>query len=258
MAPKGNIQLETGLERLREHLFNPDNRRRVRDNLTHEQCEAINKLRNLPNTNNAQVCFEDKGSRFVIRNLDYQDKVIVDQLADVSQFDEVIEDPTQRVVRRIEDFCEQWKNELEDFHPNIISFLTDLSETKSGNVKGLVKCHKQPREDGWHDIRLLLSSSGTPAKPASKLFQFAISHIFQYLESKMKDTKAVLQKIIEIRKRYPNGLPPNSVNIGCDVKKLYPSVDSLLGLIAVENWLQLHPNPDGLPTELILDLGKIC
>ena len=74
----------------------------------------------------------------------------------------------------------------------------------------------------------------------------------------MKDTKAVLQKIIEIRERFPNGLPPNSVNIGCDVKKLYPSIDSLLGLIAVENWLRLHPNSDGLPSELILELGRIC
>ena len=130
IAPNGNYQLETGLERLREHLFNPDNRRRVRDNLTHDQREAIDKLRNLPNTSNAQVSFEDKGSRFVIRNLNYQDRVIMDQLADVTQFDEVIDDPTQHVVRRIENFCEKWKSELEEFHPNIIGFLTDLSETK--------------------------------------------------------------------------------------------------------------------------------
>jgi hypothetical protein len=61
----------------------------------------------------------------------------------------------------------------------------------------------------------------------------------------------VLQKIIEIRERFPNGLPRISVNIGCVVKKLYPPIDSLLGLIAVENWLRLHPNPVGLPTELI-------
>ena len=48
------------------------------------------------------------------------------------------------------------------------------------------------------------------------------------------------------------------MNIGCDVKQLYPSIDSQLGLIAVENWLRLHPNPDGLPTNLIVELGKIC
>ena len=77
------------------------------------------------------MCFEDKGSRFVIRNLDYQDKVIMDQLADVSQFDEVIEDPKLRVVRRIEDFCEKWKNEQEEFHPHIISFFCQIYRKQS-------------------------------------------------------------------------------------------------------------------------------
>ena len=50
----------------------------------------------------------------------------------------------------------------------------------------------------------------------------------------MKVTKAVLQKIIEINENYPNGLPENSINIGCDVKKLYPSVDKVMGLAAVK------------------------
>jgi hypothetical protein len=50
------------------------------------------------------------------------------------------------------------------------------------------------------------------------------------------------------------------VNIGCDVNinKLYPSIDSLIALAAVDEWLRLYPNPDGLSRELLLDLGKIC
>ena len=48
------------------------------------------------------------------------------------------------------------------------------------------------------------------------------------------------------------------MNIGCDVKKLYPSIDSLIALAAVDEWLRLYPNPDGLSRELMLDLGKLC
>ena len=260
IPPKGNPQLESALEKLKEELFNPANRRKVRDNLSRGQREAMNELRNLPNTSNAQVCFEDKGGRFVLRQLDYQDRLILDSLEDQDQFEEHDVDPTQRVIARIRGFCDKWEEELNEFHPNIVNFLTDLSQTAPCKVKGLVKCHKNPRNDGsgYHDIRLLLASTNTPSKPASTLFQYAIAHIFPHLKSKMKDTKAVLNKLLNIREKFPDGLPPDAINLGCDVVKLYPSCDNQMALDALSDWLQDHPNPDGLPTELILDLGKIC
>ena len=64
-------------------------------------------LRNLPNTNNGQVTFEDKGSRFVIRDLEYQDKLILEQLEDSNHFDEIERDPTERVAQRIKRFCDK-------------------------------------------------------------------------------------------------------------------------------------------------------
>jgi hypothetical protein len=147
---------------------------------------------------------------------------------------------------------------LNEFHPNIISFLTELEKTSPCTVNGLDKCHKKARPDGYHDIRLLLASTNRPSKPASTLFQFAIAHVFPHLESKMKDTKAILNKLLEIRKRFPNGLPANAINIGCDVVKLYPSIDMAMGLAALRKWLQLYPNPDGLPLQFIMELGEIC
>ena len=74
----------------------------------------------------------------------------------------------------------------------------------------------------------------------------------------MKDTKAILNKLLEIRERFPNGLPATAVNIGCDVVKLYPSIDMAMGLAAVKKWLQMYPNPDGLPLQFIMELGEIC
>jgi hypothetical protein len=193
---------------------------KVKDDMTAEQRQAMGQLRNLPNSSNAQVTFEDKGSRFVIRNLDYQDQLILDQLTDAHHFDELPVNPTDRVISRIQNLCSKWQAELNEFHPNIISFLAELDKTSPCTVKGLVKCHKKARPDGYHDISLLLASTNTPSKPASTLFQFAIAHVFPHFESKMKDTKAILNKLLEIRKRFPNGLPANAINIGCDVVKL--------------------------------------
>ena len=228
--PDGNPQLEAGLQRLRNHLFDANNRRKITDNLTKEDREAIVRLRNIPNTSNGQVTFEDKGGRFVIRNLNYQDQRIFEQLENPDQFDTLAADPTKRVIEKIEAFCDKWEDVLNDFHPNIKNFLCDIDRTKPSVTKGLVKCHKNPREDGWHDIRLLLSACNTPIKPASKLFQFSIAHIFPKLTSKMKDTKAILLKILNINTIFNNDLPPSAVNVGCDVFKLYPQQLFLLKL----------------------------
>jgi hypothetical protein len=74
----------------------------------------------------------------------------------------------------------------------------------------------------------------------------------------MKDTKAILSKLLEIRRNFPTGLPATAINIGCDVVKLYPSVDMAMGLAALKKWLQKYPNPDGLPLQFIMELGQIC
>ena len=55
--PKGNAQLEAGLDRLKDYLFDPSNRRKVKDNMTAEQRQAMGQLRNLPDSSNAQVTF---------------------------------------------------------------------------------------------------------------------------------------------------------------------------------------------------------
>ena len=115
IPPKGNAQLEAGLDRLKDHLFNPSNRRKVKDNMSVEQRQAMGQLRNLPNTSNAQVTFEDKGSRFVIRNLDFQDQLIEDQLTDANHFDELPVNPTDRVIHRIQNLCSKWQAELDNF-----------------------------------------------------------------------------------------------------------------------------------------------
>ena len=67
-------------------------------------------------------------------------------------------DPTERVKERFINFCDKWETDLNEFYPSVVNFM---------------------------------ASCGTPTNPASKLFQSTIAHIFQHLDSKMKNTKAI-------------------------------------------------------------------
>jgi hypothetical protein len=215
-------------------------------------------LRNLPNTSGAQVVYEDKGNRFVVRDLQDQDSQILEKLEDRSKFDELLNDPTERVQERLVDFCSRWEEELNAFHPNVINFITEMEEPNNSKVKGLVKCHKPARPDGRHGIRLLLASCGTPTQPASKFLQMSISHLFQYLPHKLKNTQALLRKISDINTDHPQGLPEGAINLGCDVENMFGSIDQQSGLEALRERLELHPNPEGLPAALLLELAQIC
>ena len=80
------------------------------------------------------------------------------------------------------------------------------------------------------------------------------------LSHKFKDTKAVHQTILKLNRTLSSlgGLPPTAKQIAGDVIKLYPSVDNNDGVPAVRKMLEQFPNPDGLPTELIIEALKIC
>ena len=53
-------------------------------------------------------------------------------------------------------------------------------------------------------------------------------------------------------------MPTTAKQIAGDVVKLYPSVDNKDGVPAVERLLERFPNPDGLPSDLIIEALKIC
>ena len=53
-------------------------------------------------------------------------------------------------------------------------------------------------------------------------------------------------------------MPRSAKQAAADVCKLYPSVDNNMGVPAVRKRLAENPNPEGLPTDLIIDALEIC
>ena len=108
--------------------------------------------------------------------------------------------------------------------------------------------------------RLLLCGTNTPVQPLSKLVQDAIKHLIPTLKHKARDTKHIHQIIIKLNRTWQNlgGLPRTAKQTAADVCKLYPSVDNNMGVPAVRRQLVDNPNPEGLPSDMIIDALEIC
>jgi hypothetical protein len=176
----------------------------------------------------------------------------MNDLDDVSYYKVEPEDPTEKIKKKIEYWSEKWL-ERDAITQDVADFVLNLADTKPGNVKPLYKTHKpQP----W-PIRLLLSGTNTPVQPLSKFVQYNIRHLPAHLPNQILDTKEFLQKIQKINQTLAP-LPPTSTLVICDVTKLYPSVNNVMGVPAVQDLLSMFPSPYTPLTECVIEALKIC
>ena len=259
-APRGNDALEAFIFKVHEQVFDPTKRRKINNNLTAGERQALHELIDLVSNHGIVIRFEDKGSRFVIDTIENHDETILADLNDESQYDKLPSNPIEHVKNRVEDFAGKWRNELDEFHPNVRNWITKLEESEPGKAKGLIKCHKTSLPNGKKPYRLLLCGTNTPVQPLSKLVQDAIKHLIPKLTYKARDTKAIHQIILELNRKWQSlgGLPHTAKQVAADVRKLYPSVDNAMGVPAVRKLLEKYPNPDKLPIDLIIDALEIC
>ena len=243
--PRANEATEAFIFKVKEQLFDPENRRKINDNLTQGQRNALKDLMKLVEDHGIILRFEDKGSRFVIDTIENHDATLLEDLNDVNQYDSININPINQVINRINVFSEKWKDELDNFHPNVRNWITSLEEAEPGKVKGLVKCHKPSLENGKKPYRLLLCGTNTPVQPLSKLVQDAIRHLIPKLNYKAKDTKAIHQIIIQLNRQWQQlgGIPDSAKQVAADIRKLYPSVDNQMGIPAVKRLLDSYSNP---------------
>ena len=181
-----------------ESLFDLDNRRKINDNLTTVQRNALKELMNLVQDHGIIVRFEDKGSRFVLDTVANHDATLLEDLNDVNSYDKLDTNPLPHVIARVEAFAERWDDELRDFHPNIRNWITSLEEAEPGKVKGLVKVHKPSLANGKKPYRLLLCGTNTPVQPLSKFVQEGICHLVPLRKYQAQDTKHIHQIILRL------------------------------------------------------------
>ncbi|KAK7475074.1 hypothetical protein BaRGS_00033687, partial [Batillaria attramentaria] len=251
-APKGDAALEAFIDACTHQFIDIKRRRRIRDNMTPGEREALAQLKNLPLTHNAACRYADKSGVTVITSLAEDDEKVLSQISDPEHYDVLPEDPTPDIIESVKSFCNKWQ-ERGNFSKEIAQYVSGVKEAKPGNIKPLIKTHK-PKP---YPTRILLSGSGTPVQPLSKLIQIAIRHLTQFLPYQVMDTKEFLQKIEEINDNFAP-LPNTACFAVCDVVALYPNVNNDMGVPATGTLLESHPSPLGITTNCILQALDIA
>ena len=143
-APKASSSVEAFLESCLRDLMDPKLRRKIKDNLTMEEREALQDIiKNFPE-HNLRIRKEDKGGRFVIVDGDTEDELIELDLNNPIHYKEIDNDST-------EDFKEEvtnWANEcLENgvITEAMFKYVTNLEDSHAANPKPLYKTQKRIR-----------------------------------------------------------------------------------------------------------------
>lgn len=246
-APKKDHALETFIAACQNEFMRPENRNRISDNLTKGQRRALNELRLLPVTHKAACRFADKTGNTVITDLSEDDEIITTTLKDKNYYDILPSDPTQDTVKKIKKFTKKWAIKGA-FTDEMVDFIQNIDFSHPGKCKPLTKTHKPPP----YPVRLLLSGSGTPVQPLSKVVQLSISHLTSFLPYQILDTKEFLQKVDSINKTIAP-LPDSAVFVVCDVISLYPNVDNTMGIPATKQLLAKHPSHLGIQRDCVLE-----
>ena len=245
-APKNDPALEAFINACSNNFLDSTKRKRITDNLTPGQRQAMKELRALPVTHGAACRYADKSGVTVITSLEDDDRQILETLNDPDHYELVPENPNNRVREKVNRWTKEWSSRGV-LTQDIAAYANNIANSQPGKSKPLIKTHKsQP-----YPMRLLLSGCGTPIEPLSKIVQTAICHLTDSLPYQIIDTKEFLVKVKRINEELAP-LPDTATIAVCDVVSLYPNVNNDMGVPATAKLLSRHPSTLQLPTECVL------
>ena len=251
-APRQDLALESFIQACTADFLDIKKRRRIKDNLTQGQRDALRSLHNLPVSHGAACCYADKSGVTVITDLESDNRKIMQELRDPHHYDILPSDPTESVINRVKAWSKKWTEKGEiDVETQV--HIEDIKDSHPGKCTTLVKTHKQKP----FPIRLLLSGCGTPIQPLSKFVELNIGHLTEYLPFQILDTKEFLQKFIEINNTFVP-LPDSAYFAACDIVALYPNVNNNMGLPDVTSLLKEHPSHLGIRTDCVMEVLDIA
>ena len=246
MPPKSSFpEVELFLNNVKKDIFEPNNLRRAKDNLTREERLALGKLESSDNVFRIQ----DKGSRFVIISQnEYKDKMLA-QLNNDLHYIKLDHDPTSEHFEKIKNWGRKWFSEGQ-ISQEIATWIANL-EPKPGVAFGNVKTHKE-----GNPLRLITSCCGTAIERLSSFTEFYLKPLAQALPSFVKDTTDLINKI-QILNSEKGPLPPGCLLVSRDVVAMFPNIDNNLGISAVRKALdsRLVKFPS---TNCIVEAIEIC
>ena len=228
-------------------IFNPANKRKVKDNLTKEERQSLQKLRNWNRKReNARIIrVEDKGSSFVVdfkihylqenlKMLDFEEGNNYDysqcQIKDTT-FRCELEDPSRAHAQRVQAWAQKWEREgviSEDLYNWIVE-----NEARPAIIYSNVKTHKE----GW-PFRQIMSASGTATESLARWIETQLKPLATKHESYIRDTRSFLVYLEELNEKYAP-FPADTKLVSWDIKNFYPSCDTERCIEAVKRAIDI-------------------
>ena len=259
--PAASASVEAFMETCLTDMMDPDQRRKIHDNLDPSERAALKDFEmNFP-ADNLRIRLEDKGPRFVIADGDQEDEMIENDLRNENQFTELPADPKEEYRNKLVNWTRKFEDE--GVEKDVATFvIKDLEESHPARPKPLYKTHKLNADGSLKNpvpIRNVSTSCGTPSHNLSKICQVSIKHLTseESLPRNNKSTNAALRRIIFINENF-TPLNDDSILVFPDIVKMYPSTDVIEAVAKVENNHTANPNDYGFTTDCVVEALRIC
>ena len=178
--------VQSYLFRVKE-LFNPNNIRKIRNNLNKEEKLAFKEMKSW---DDKVIRVQDKGSRFVVLDTNsYIEKV--EHQINRSSFDKLDADPSPKFKEKVNNWLEKWSDIITNEWKEFIR----PDNCNAGKMYGMVKTHKAD-----NPVRVITSGCNTVVEKLSILVEKTLYSLSDGLNSKIKDTNNMLEIIDNINK----------------------------------------------------------
>ena len=215
-----NEKLEEYLDEVYSDLFSSDNIRKVPDNLTWLQNEALKSLSkwNYDDTNPRMFRVQDKGARLCIEWKERYKNKVEDYLQDTRIFRQEDQDRSDENQRKVIDWANKW-HDKEVISEEEMNWIIP-AKVKPGNVYANPKAHKEGLP-----YRYIISARGTAMEKLARWSKFKLKSHARKHPAYLKDTTDFLNCIEDINIRKGPFDEMKTVLTTRDVENYYPSCD---------------------------------
>ena len=247
--PTENVPLETFLSNMEKELLDPRKEKKVKDNLSREERQAMYKLSkmNKDKSCDKMIRVQDKGARIVIESKDRYITEMNKYLSNEEVFRKDNVDQSYTYAASVRNWATKWeesltKDEIEWIVPK---------EVKPGKVYGNIKTHKKD-----NPYRYIVSARGTAIENLARWIEFHLKELSGQHKAYLKDTKDFL-KYLETMNAASGPFPKDKLwLVSRDIVNYYPSCSTDMCIKAVGELLDTRDS-NIPPKNCILDALKI-
>ena len=213
------------IEIVEKELFDPENIKNVRQNLTKDERNVLAEIKKWKNNT---VRVQDKGSQFVVLNNDDYVRKVEDQI-NRSSFLALDHNPSQEFDFKVEKWLEKW-TENKSIDDKWKSYLKLTNDSTPGKIYDLITTHKV-----GNPARMITSGCSTAMEKLSIFVETVLFDLVNELPSRIRDTGHMLNIVDEFNR---SNLPSESIIVGFDIVSMFPSIDNEFGYKAVYEILE--------------------